>query len=36
MYKYAVNITSVPEIIERNQENKSTVKYRTFVLLPVL
>ena len=36
MYKYAVNIMSVPEIIERSQEDKSTVKYRTFVLLPVL
>jgi hypothetical protein len=33
---YAVNIMSVPEIIERSQEHKSTVKYRTFVLLPVL
>ena len=36
MYKYAVNIMSVPEIIERSQEDKSTAKYRTFVLLPVL
>ena len=26
MYKYAVNIMSVPEIIERSQEDKSTVK----------
>ena len=34
MYKYAVNSMSVPEIIERSQEDKSTVKYRTFVLLP--
>ena len=24
MYKYAVNIMSVPEIIERSQEDKST------------
>ena len=36
MYKYAVNIMSVPEIIERSQEDKSTVKYRTFVLLKEL
>ena len=35
MYKYIYIYTGGGRIIERSQEYKSTVKYRTFVLLRV-